>query len=131
MRFRDIPRVVRYLPDLAEVFPDGEKITVKGIELEVCDCVADGVWLKLPEDVKLQYVLETGETMEADVWFERYIHNIDMEPMYEDSREDTIDSVPVNEGGEGQTELFPNGDAGEREDDARSVLTKAFDIFAE
>jgi hypothetical protein len=132
MRYRDIPKVVQYEPNLAKTFEVGDEIEIRGITFVINEDVqADGFFLTLKEPVL--YVLENGMKMTQDEWFERYIHNIDLdlEDGHEDSRKNTIDSVSFDEGGEGEAKLLSDGDAGEREDDARSVLTKTFDFDAE
>ena len=128
MRFRDIPRVIEYDPDARKMFRIGEKMVLQGKIFTVIGVEADELTLGLAPENMLMYVLSNGDRVTQDEWFERYIQSIDMEPTYEDSREDKTNSIQDDESREGEAKFLPDGYAGEREDDARSVLTKAFDF---
>jgi hypothetical protein len=129
MHSNDVPKVVGYEPDLAALFPDNEFVILKGIVFQVGHTEDDTMTLRLMKDVL--YVLEDGSKIPSDEWFEKYIMNIDLEVEGEDSRENEAGTVPNDEGRKGEGDLSADGNAGERQDDARSVLTKAFDFESE
>ena len=132
MPLKSIPRVVRYEPSLKETLPLNSVVEIKGIKLKVSFVDESEATLIFADDNPSLYVLEDGRKMNPDEWFETYIYALtDSEVNIEDSGENKADSISDDEGRESEAEFPADRDAGEREDDARSVLTKAFDFHAE
>ena len=122
--------MVKTLPSLADVFVNLEEIEVKGVKLKVVDVNDEEViFASFPE--KTTFVLDNGEVIDSNEWFERYIASVSGEvDKHEVTGKDTPDPISEDERGESEAELLPDGNAGERQDDVSLALSEEDDFDA-